>query len=482
MTKSLMASTFGVVFASVFISVVLVLFAVILFFVWWVDKKKRTIKDFFKSIGHFLYKMFDQINELASGDGVKTVYSDKSMNYSGTEFLPIPQKAPTDKYTYQFLGWDKNGVDENGNVVVKAIYLQKVQKCYISVYNEDRQTLLGSYEVEFGAGLNLENLKPSKAETKEFTYEFAGWDKDISAFYKNDNVYAVYRAIPKKFTYTFLDDDKSTVISQGTAIYGTPILPPPAPRKEAQGGKVFNFVGFANYTEGMTLTKDCSFVAVYEQLPESTVFAKSIIDTNGTQIKLNESDSDTNEADSPLAKKQSEVDRCGTAKAPEGAEFIKTSFDSEIVVSNEVKVEEDVVDASGEVVSSSTQGFVSPQTAERGNAEAEQTTEEELAATGEATEVEQSAESEVGDIVDLTAEEEATSMAEPSSESTPEPQVQEERQSEPKEERKKEVKEEKKSEIKEDKRREPREENKYLSFLYNRRKIIKKDDDKNSNK
>ena len=31
---------------------------------------------------------------------VKTVYSDKTQNYSGTEFLPIPTKAPTNQYSY----------------------------------------------------------------------------------------------------------------------------------------------------------------------------------------------------------------------------------------------------------------------------------------------------------------------------------------------------------------------------------------------
>ena len=40
-----------------------------------------------------------------------------------------------------------------------------------------------------------------KPDTKEFSYEFIGWDKDIDAFYKHENVYAVYKAIPKKYTY-----------------------------------------------------------------------------------------------------------------------------------------------------------------------------------------------------------------------------------------------------------------------------------------
>ena len=52
--------------------------------------------------------------------------------------------------------------------------------------------------MEYGSGINLSELKPHKNETKEFVYEFVGWDKNIDAFYNDEKVYAVYNAIPKK--------------------------------------------------------------------------------------------------------------------------------------------------------------------------------------------------------------------------------------------------------------------------------------------
>ncbi len=286
MSAFLAAASFGVTFAIVFTIVVVIAFIAVIVLLWWVDVKKKPVKEFWKAIGRGFYKFFDKIYEFFTVNStVKTVYSDKSLNFSGTEFLPVPTKAPTDKYTYEFVGWDKNGVDQNGNFVVRAIYLQRVIKCYINIYDDDKATLLKSAVVEYGAGVNLDNLKPSKPETKEFSYEFVGWDKDITAFYGNTNVCAVYKAIPKKYTYTFFDEDGKTVVSQGTAIYGTPIICPAAPQKESTDKVVYEFAYWKNYSEGMLLTKDCSFVALYEKQDIDTEVASSVIKTDGTIVR-----------------------------------------------------------------------------------------------------------------------------------------------------------------------------------------------------
>jgi hypothetical protein len=221
-----------------------------------------------------------------SNGEVKTVYSDKSLNYSGTEFLPIPTKAPTNQYSYEFIGWDKNGVDENGNTVVRAIYLQKVTRCCINVFDDDKSTLIKSFEVEYGAGINLDDVKLTKQENREFTYEFIGWDKDIDAFYKHENVYAVYKAIPKKYTYTFFDEDERTILNQGTAVYGTPIIAPAAPKKENLKDVVYEFAGWRGYEEGMVLTRDISFVATFSSVAVTLTKNSSIIKPDGDDFKV----------------------------------------------------------------------------------------------------------------------------------------------------------------------------------------------------
>ena len=250
---------------SIVLSIISVLLGVCLIvLIWWVDVKKQPIRKMGGAIGHTIYGFFDKFNDLVTGNlPVQTVYSDKTQNYSGTEFLPVPSKAPTKQYTYTFLGWDKNGRDEKGNMIVKAIYLQKVRKVVVNFYNYDRDSILQSYEIDYGAGVDVSKFDVSKPETNEFSYEFVGWDKDTLTFYENTNVYPIFKAIPKKFNYTFFDSDGKSVLSQGSAIYGTPIIAPKAPNKRSDDGKFYEFVGWKNYCEGMTLTKDIEFFAEF---------------------------------------------------------------------------------------------------------------------------------------------------------------------------------------------------------------------------
>ncbi len=285
--NSFLAASTGTTIAVVFTTITVFVFMVSMFLLFWVDVKKKTLKDLRKAIADGFMSFFGKIHDFFTANtAVKTVYSDKSLNYSGTEFLPVPTKAPTDKYTYEFVGWDKNGVDANGNTVVRAIYLQKVTRCCINVFDDDKQTLIKSAEVEYGAGINLDDVKLSKPDTKEFSYEFIGWDKDIDAFYKHENVYAVYKAIPKKYTYTFLDEDEKTVLNQGTAVYGTPIVAPAAPKKENTKQIVYEFAGWKGYEDGMSLTKDMTFIASFNSVPVTSTKNSSIIQTEGESFKV----------------------------------------------------------------------------------------------------------------------------------------------------------------------------------------------------
>lgn len=256
-------STPAVVVLAVIASLLVIFLAVL---IWWVEIKKRPFADLFKTFWKNVYGAFDRFNDVVTNNApVETVYTDKSRNYSGTEFLPVPSKAPNKQFTYEFVGWDKNCVDSRGNTIVRAIYLQRVKTVTVNFYNEDRDTLLRTYNVEVGAGAVPDDLEPTKKETKEFAYEFVGWDKDTMSFYEDTNVYAVFKAVPKKYSYKFLDDDGKTIISEGYAIFGTPISAPVMSAKHFENDKVNEFIGWKNYEDGMTLSKNVEFTAMYKE-------------------------------------------------------------------------------------------------------------------------------------------------------------------------------------------------------------------------
>ncbi len=254
-------STVFIVCLSVIGVLILIVFVCLL---WWKEIKQKPLKEFGEAIKRFFGAIFKKISP---NKAVKTVYSNKSKNYSGTEFLPVPSKAPTKEFTYEFVGWNKNFEDEVGHTVAKPIFIKKVNTCRVNVFDDDEITLLKTDVVEYGAGIDLTGIKPSKSASKEFSYEFVGWDKDITKFYKSENVYAVYKAIPKKFTYTFLDSDEVAVLAKTTAIYGTPIL---APKKNPTcKNKDYEFAFWKGFQEGMVLTKDIEFIAVYRKINSS---------------------------------------------------------------------------------------------------------------------------------------------------------------------------------------------------------------------
>ena len=167
--------------------------------------------------------------------------------------------------------------------------------------------MLGTYDVEYGSGLNLSDIKPHKNETKEFTYEFVGWDKDTDAFYKDEKLYAVYNAVPKKFNYKFLEEDGETVVSEGNAIYGTPIIPPAPPKKEANEKGLFEFAGWKGFDKNTILTKDVQFYATYEFKPFGGEGTSTIIKDDGETLKIVEESKLSPEEDSSHDKIQKNI-------------------------------------------------------------------------------------------------------------------------------------------------------------------------------
>lgn len=258
-TKNLVASANNTAFIVCLSVVVALIFIAVVCLLWWTEIKQRSVKELFEKFRECVRNFG---NTISSNKPVKTVYSDKSKNFSGTEFLPEPAKAPTKEYTYEFMGWNKNYVDKEGNTIAKPVFIRRVNTYRVNVYGTDNSTIIRSEIVEYGAGIDLSDISLSKAETKEFSYEFECWDKDTKTIYKNENIYPVFKAIPKKFTYTFYDADEKTILSQMTAIYGTPILKPKQPKSEDSS---LAFSHFKGYEEGMLLTRDISFVAVYKK-------------------------------------------------------------------------------------------------------------------------------------------------------------------------------------------------------------------------
>lgn len=217
---------------------------------------------------------------------VKTVYSDKSKNYSETEFLPVPNKAPTESFSYEFLGWNKFAKDKKGNFVTEPIFLKKVKTCIVNVYDE-KGNILETHEVQYGAGVNINHKLVLKEATNEFEYEFIGWDKETNAFFENTEIHPLFKAKPKKYNYKFVMDDEKTIVFERTSISGTPIICPTDPAK-IDDKFIYEFNGWKNYKRNMVLDKDYVFVANFEKREPVNQAEKEMKQKKAIEVVLND--------------------------------------------------------------------------------------------------------------------------------------------------------------------------------------------------
>ncbi|MBQ1255502.1 MAG: hypothetical protein IIX91_06915, partial [Clostridia bacterium] len=75
---------------------------------------------------------------------------------------------------------------------------------------------------------------------------------------------AVYQTVRREYTYRFVDSDGTTVLYEASVPFGAAILLPPVPEKTAEG-YLYQFLGWEGYEQGMTVSDDHVFVAVYRE-------------------------------------------------------------------------------------------------------------------------------------------------------------------------------------------------------------------------
>ena len=135
-------------------------------------------------------KLESDITFIAQYKEVKRKYTVKFLNYDesvlkeeSVEYglLPTapatPTKADTDEFSYEFVGWDKEVVAVTGDVVYTAQY-REVKRQYTYKFVNFDGKVLKSETVDYGT-LPTAPANPSRTATKEFTYSFSGWDKEL---------------------------------------------------------------------------------------------------------------------------------------------------------------------------------------------------------------------------------------------------------------------------------------------------------------
>ena len=107
---------------------------------------------------------------------------------------------------------------------------------------------------------------PSRAATAQYTYEFTGWSPAVSTTIEGETTFtAQYSETLNQYTYTFYDEDGTTVLKTATIDYGTAIVGPETnPTKAADAQYTYVFDKWTP-TVPATITEDITFTAQYTQ-------------------------------------------------------------------------------------------------------------------------------------------------------------------------------------------------------------------------
>lgn len=112
-----------------------------------------------------------------------------------------PTKTATAQYTYTFAGWDKTIVAVTGAVTYTARFTQSLNQYTITFADEDGD-VLQDLQFPYGAMPLYYGLEPTKEETEEYSYTFAGWTPALATVTGEATYTASFTATVKTYYIT----------------------------------------------------------------------------------------------------------------------------------------------------------------------------------------------------------------------------------------------------------------------------------------
>ena len=141
-----------------------------------------------------------------------TVIDTTSVEYGQMPTHADPTKDADEQYTYTFAGWTPEIVSVEGEKTYTATYSETVNKYTVEFVNEDG-TVLQSESVPYGKTPEYKGETPEKAEDDKNTYDFAGWNKDITAVNGDAEYKATFTAVPKAVPHETGDGSLALLIT-----------------------------------------------------------------------------------------------------------------------------------------------------------------------------------------------------------------------------------------------------------------------------
>ena len=188
----------------------------------------------------------------------------KKVNYNA-KVEPVTNQGKTG-YTFKYWSIEKGGEEYNFNTLVTenitlyAVY--NINKYTVTFKNYDG-SILQEETLEYGIKPKYKGEEPIREKTKEYTYTFKGWDKEITEVTNNQEYIATYTEIKNKYNVKFTNYDGS-ILQEETLEYGTlPVYKGEVPTREKTEEYTYTFKSWNK--EITEVTDNEIYIAVYTE-------------------------------------------------------------------------------------------------------------------------------------------------------------------------------------------------------------------------
>ena len=139
-------------------------------------------------------------------------YQSGMYSYGAEVPLPVAPTKPADQtYRYVFDHWSPEVVTVTENATYSPVFVSIYIEYRVKFVNDDGKLISQKDDYHYGDEV-IAPETPTKAEDDEYTYTFAGWDKEITTVKKNVTYTATYTKTAKeKNTATFFGCNASIV-------------------------------------------------------------------------------------------------------------------------------------------------------------------------------------------------------------------------------------------------------------------------------
>src|SRR5690606_21051033 len=200
-----------------------------------------------------IYPIFEEVERFYTVTFIKegVVYHTEKVEYLRSAIGPdlIPTKDSTIDSVYEFVGWDKTFDVVTEDLVVTAIFEQKIRE-YTVIFKDGNLNTFSSQQVPYGNKAATPSGTPTKNPAFDKAFKFIGWDKDYSNITSDLVVNAVFMEVPRYYNVVFYDQNENVLSTQIVEYFQSAIAPNVELTKEPTVEYIYEFTGWdTNYQQ-----------------------------------------------------------------------------------------------------------------------------------------------------------------------------------------------------------------------------------------